>query len=110
MQKLRFRTRAQESEVATAVEAAPVAVVEAEPAATQVNTIATVAAVEPIAAANFQVALDTAWVLICGYLVVFMNAGFAFLEAGFCRSKHCVHTLAKNLVVFAISVASACFR
>ena len=35
-----------------------------------------------------------------------MNAGFAFLEAGFCRAKNCVHILAKNLVVFAISVAT----
>ena len=106
------RTKARPQEVATVAEvveaveeAAPV--VEAEPvASTQVNTIATVAAVDPVAAANIQVAMDTAWVLFCGFLVIGMNAGFACLEAGFCRAKNCVNILAKNLVVFPIAVAT----
>ena len=69
------------------------------------NTIATVAAVDPVAAANIQVAMDTAWVLL-RFLVIGMNAGFACLEAGFCRAKNCVNILAKNLVVFPIAVAT----
>ena len=50
-----------------------------------------------------DVAVDTLWVLIAGILVFFMNAGFGFVEAGFCRAKNAVNILAKNFVVFGIS-------
>jgi Amt family ammonium transporter len=33
-----------------------------------------------------------------------MNAGFAMLEAGFCRQKNAVNILAKNLIVFGVAV------
>jgi Amt family ammonium transporter len=36
-------------------------------------------------------------------LVVFMNAGFAMLEAGLCRQKNAVNVLSKNLIVFGIT-------
>lgn len=47
--------------------------------------------------------VDTLWVLMAGFLVFFMNAGFAFVESGFCRAKNVVNILAKNFVVFAIA-------
>jgi Amt family ammonium transporter len=47
--------------------------------------------------------VDTLWVLVAGFLVFFMNAGFAFLEAGFCRAKNVVNILAKNFLVFAMA-------
>jgi Amt family ammonium transporter len=47
--------------------------------------------------------VDTMWVLIAGFLVFFMNAGFAFVEAGFCRAKNVVNILAKNFMVFALA-------
>ena len=50
-----------------------------------------------------NVALDTLWVLVCAFLVFFMNAGFGCLEAGFCRSKNAVNIFAKNFVVFGIA-------
>ncbi len=53
--------------------------------------------------ASLQVALDTVWVLVAGFLVFFMNAGFCMLETGFCRSKNAVNLLAKNLIVFGLS-------
>ncbi|MBW4483995.1 MAG: ammonium transporter [Tildeniella torsiva UHER 1998/13D] len=53
--------------------------------------------------ADLQVALDTVWVLVAGFLVFFMNAGFCMLETGFCRSKNAVNLLAKNLIVFGLS-------
>ncbi|TVQ05478.1 MAG: ammonium transporter [Leptolyngbya sp. DLM2.Bin27] len=53
--------------------------------------------------AELQVALDTVWVLVAGFLVFFMNAGFCMLETGFCRSKNAVNLLAKNLIVFGLS-------
>ncbi len=52
---------------------------------------------------ELQVGLDTLWVVFTGCLVFFMNAGFAMLEAGFCRSKNTANLLAKNLIVFALS-------
>ena len=75
----------------------------AKPASNHANTIATVAVAEPDAMT--QVNLDTAWVMICAYLVVFMNAGFACLESGFCRAKNTVNIFAKNMIVFALAVA-----
>jgi Amt family ammonium transporter len=50
---------------------------------------------------DLKVAADTVWVLITGFLVFFMNLGFACVESGFCRSKNCVNILSKNFVVFA---------
>jgi len=50
-----------------------------------------------------KVALDTLWVMLAGFLVFFMNAGFACLEAGLCRAKNAVNILAKNFIVFAVS-------
>ncbi len=53
--------------------------------------------------AGLQVGLNTIWVLIAGFLVFFMNAGFGMLETGFCRQKNAVNILSKNLIVFALS-------
>lgn len=52
---------------------------------------------------NMKVALDTVWTLLTAFLVFWMNAGFALLETGLCRSKNAVNILAKNFVVFAFS-------
>lgn len=51
---------------------------------------------------SLQVTIDTVWVLVAGMLVVFMNAGFAMLEVGMCRSKNTVNVLAKNLIDFGV--------
>ncbi|HOK88541.1 MAG TPA: ammonium transporter [Candidatus Hydrogenedentes bacterium] len=53
-----------------------------------------------------RVALDTLWVMIAGFLVFWMNAGFALVETGFCRAKNAVNILAKNFIVFAIASLS----
>jgi ammonium transporter, Amt family len=50
-----------------------------------------------------QIIADTIWVLFSGCLVFFMNAGFAMLEAGFCRPKNTVNILSKTLIVFALT-------
>jgi Amt family ammonium transporter len=44
--------------------------------------------------------LNTVWILIAGILVMFMQAGFALLEAGFVRAKNSVNVLMKNLLDF----------
>jgi ammonium transporter, Amt family len=53
-----------------------------------------------------RVGLDTVWVLVAGFLVFWMNAGFALVESGLCQSKNCVNILAKNFIVFALSTVS----
>jgi Amt family ammonium transporter len=49
------------------------------------------------------------FVLICAALVIFMNAGFAMVEAGLCRQKNAVNILAKNLIVFALAATAYWF-
>ena len=53
-----------------------------------------------------DVALDTLWVLVCAFLVFFMNTGFGCVEAGFCRAKNAVNILAKNFIVFGVASLS----
>lgn len=48
--------------------------------------------------------LHNIWMLVAGALVFFMNAEFALLEAGFCRQKSLINVLAKNLIVFCVSM------
>lgn len=53
--------------------------------------------------AELKVALDTLWVAVAAFLVIFMNAGFGMLETGMCRQKNAVNILSKNLIVFALA-------
>ncbi|MCC6353764.1 MAG: ammonium transporter [Verrucomicrobiae bacterium] len=55
---------------------------------------------------DLRVGLDTVWVLVAAMLVFWMNAGFACVESGLCRSKNTVNILAKNFIVFAASTIS----
>jgi Amt family ammonium transporter len=43
-------------------------------------------------------AIDVAWLLIAGVLVLFMQAGFALVEAGFIRTKNVTNILMKNVL------------
>ena len=48
--------------------------------------------------------LNLAWVLVGGFLVMFMQLGFAMLETGFTRSKNAVNTMAMNLMIYPIGI------
>ena len=48
-------------------------------------------------------ATSTIWVVLAAILVMFMQAGFAFLEAGLTRMKNVGHIAAKNVLVLAIA-------
>ena len=48
--------------------------------------------------------INTIWLIFSGALVFFMNAGFALLETGFCRTTNAVNVLAKNLIVFCVAI------
>src|SRR4051794_30334318 len=50
-----------------------------------------------------DVAINSVWVLVAGILVMFMQAGFAFLEIGFSRGKNVGTVVAKILVNFSIA-------
>ena len=51
---------------------------------------------------GLQIGIDNMWLLITGFLVMFMQPGFAMVEAGFTRSKNTANILMKNLMDFAI--------
>jgi Amt family ammonium transporter len=47
-----------------------------------------------------KVAINFTWTLITGFLVMFMQAGFAMVEAGLCRVKNANHTYMMNFFVY----------
>jgi Amt family ammonium transporter len=51
-----------------------------------------------------KIAINFVWVLLAGFLVMFMQAGFAMLETGFVRSKNAVHTMMMNLIIYAVGI------
>jgi ammonium transporter, Amt family len=60
--------------------------------------------VETVAAAARGVgdAVNIMWMLIGGFLVFFMQAGFALVETGFTRTKNVAHTMMMNMMVFCV--------
>jgi Amt family ammonium transporter len=53
---------------------------------------------------DLAAATNIAWTLLCGFLVMFMQAGFALVETGLCRKKNAAHTMAMNFLVYAIGI------
>ena len=47
-----------------------------------------------------QTALNIVWTLVTGFLVMFMQAGFAMLETGMTRAKNVAHTMGMNFLVY----------
>ena len=52
---------------------------------------------------DLLIAASTMWVVVAAILVMFMQAGFAFLEAGLTRMKNVGHIAAKNVLVLGIA-------
>ena len=53
---------------------------------------------------HVKTSLNLFFVIFGGALVFFMQAGFAIVETGFCRSKNAVHVIMTNFVIFAIGM------
>ena len=53
---------------------------------------------------HVKISLNMFFLIFGGALVFFMQAGFAMVETGFCRSKNAVHVIMTNFVIFAIGV------
>jgi len=52
---------------------------------------------------DLVIAASTIWVVVAAILVMFMQAGFAFLEAGLTRMKNVGHVAAKNVLVLGVA-------
>ncbi|MGA1824012.1 MAG: ammonium transporter [bacterium] len=52
-----------------------------------------------------MISINFIWVLIAGFLVMFMQAGFALVETGFCRAKNASETMMMNFMVYGIGMA-----
>jgi Amt family ammonium transporter len=51
-----------------------------------------------------KIAINFVWTLITGFLVMFMQLGFALLETGLARAKNANHTMMMNLVVYGVGI------
>ncbi len=75
-----------------------------------INDIAAATAGKPTlqeignATGHNQVAINIMWTLIAGFLVMFMQAGFAMVETGFTQKKNVAHTMAMNFMVYGIGM------
>jgi Amt family ammonium transporter len=54
------------------------------------------------AAAALGVQTNLLWVILGAVLVIFMQAGFALVETGFCRAKHAAHVVSTNFAIFGL--------
>ena len=51
-----------------------------------------------------RLGINFTWLLMTGFLVMFMQAGFAAVETGFTRAKNALHTMSMNFMIYAIGV------
>jgi Amt family ammonium transporter len=74
------------------------------------NDIKQMSAKEPLAAkvgdvtGHVRISINVVWTLLCGFLVMFMQAGFAMAETGFTRAKNAGHTMAMNFMVYGLGM------
>jgi len=61
------------------------------------------------ATSELQMNINILWTCIAAFLVFFMQAGFAMVEAGFTRAKNAINILMKNLMDFSIGTVAFFF-
>jgi Amt family ammonium transporter len=80
------------------------------PNAPSADDLKNMATTEPLAAkvadavGHNRVAINFVWILLCGFLVMFMQVGFALLETGLVRAKNASHTMAMNMMIYCIGL------
>jgi ammonium transporter, Amt family len=64
------------------------------------------AAVDAVAqsASRSTFAGNFVWTLVAGFLVMFMQAGFALVETGLIRAKNAAHTMSMNFMVYGLGM------
>lgn len=55
-------------------------------------------------AGQSTVAINFMWTLLTGFIVMFMQAGFAMVETGFCRAKNAAHVIMTNFMIYPIGM------
>ncbi|MFZ4507927.1 MAG: ammonium transporter [Fimbriimonas sp.] len=55
-------------------------------------------------AGQSTIAINLVWMMVSGFMVMFMQAGFAMVEAGFCRAKHAAHVFMTNFAIYPIGM------
>ena len=85
----------------------------ADPSGTNTGNASDVAAATPgqptlgevaAQAGHNKVSINMVWLLVCGFLVMFMQAGFAMVESGLTRAKNAAHTMSMNMMVYALGM------
>jgi Amt family ammonium transporter len=56
------------------------------------------------ASGHNKIAINIVWTLLTGFLVMFMQCGFAMVETGFTQKKNVAHTMAMNFFIYALGV------
>jgi Amt family ammonium transporter len=93
--------------------AAPAVIDAPDPAGTATGTVKDITAKEagkPVlaeiaeAVGHNKISINITWTLITGYLVMFMQLGFALVETGFTRAKNAVHTMGMNIMIYCIGM------
>ena len=51
-----------------------------------------------------KVAFNMVWTLVAGFLVMFMQVGFAMVETGLTRAKNATHTMSMNMMIYGIGI------
>jgi ammonium transporter, Amt family len=51
-----------------------------------------------------KISVNMVWMLVAGFLVMLMQAGFALAETGFTRAKNAAHTMAMNFMVYGLGM------
>jgi Amt family ammonium transporter len=51
-----------------------------------------------------RVSINFIWTLVTGFLVMFMQAGFALVESGLGRAKNAAHTMAMNFMIYPLGM------
>ncbi len=72
-------------------------IVQAKPGETTITDVAN-------QAGHNKIAINIMWTLITGFLVMFMQAGFAMVETGLTRAKNVAHTMAMNLMIYPLGM------
>lgn len=84
-----------------------------DPSGTKTGTVIDVPAAKPgsptiqelgDAVGHNRVAINFMWTLITGFLVMFMQAGFAMVESGLTRAKNASHTMAMNFMIYPLGM------
>ena len=51
-----------------------------------------------------KVAINMVWTLLTGFIVMFMQAGFALVETALCRAKNSAHTMTMNFLIYPLGM------